>query len=138
MRGCANQTAQDSNATALKEAGAAVQRALTKASANYKNSTWDLVDACKKDGVKLGSIDKETLPKELQALSEEEVQKVINEKATQREQIQAEIKKLNQERETFLAQQRKEKAQDLTLDEAISTAVREQAASKAGIAFQNP
>ena len=137
-RGVANQAAQDTNASAYKNAGAEVQRAVTKASANYKNSTWDLVDACKKDGVKLESIAEEELPAELQALSQTELKKVIDEKAAERTRIQAEIKTLNEQRERFVAAKKKEASAGQTLDEAIVTAVREQAAEKAGIDFKKP
>ena len=135
-RGAANQMAQDSNASSYKSAGAEVQRALTKASSNYKNSTWDLVDACKKDGVKLESIAKEELPRELQGLSKTECQKIIDEKAAERTRIQAEIKTLNEQREKFVAAKKKEASTEQTLDEAIVTAVREQATKKAGIEFK--
>lgn len=137
-RGAANQAAQDSNASAYKSAGAEVQRAVTKASANYKNSTWDLVDACKKDGVKLESIAKQELPKELQGLSAAECQKIIDEKAAERSRIQAEIKELNEAREQFVTAKKKETSAAQTLDEAIVTVVREQAAEKAGIDFKKP
>lgn len=137
-RGVANQAAQDTNASAYKSAGAEVQRAVTKASANYKNSTWDLVDACKKDGIKLESIAEEELPKELQGLSKAQCEKFIDEKAAERTRIQAEIKTLNEQREKFVAEKKKANASELTLDEAIVSAVREQAAEKAGIDFKKP
>jgi hypothetical protein len=135
-RGAANQAAQDSNASSYSKTGAVIQRALTKSSANYKNSAWDLVDACKKDGVKLESIAKEDLPPELQKLSAAECRKLIDEKAAERSRIQAKIKQLNEQREEFVAEQRKEEAAEMTLDEAIVSAVREQAATKAGIDFK--
>lgn len=41
------QNAQDANAVAFSAQGSSVNRALAKSSPNYRNSTWDLVDACK-------------------------------------------------------------------------------------------
>jgi hypothetical protein len=136
-RGAANQAAQDANADQFSAAGASVQRALTKVSGNYKNSTWDLVDACKKDGVKIESVREEELPKELRDLKPGERQSYIDQKAAERAKLQAEIKKLNEAREAFIAAKAKETGADDTLDRAIVTAVREQAARKA-IEFKKP
>lgn len=130
-RGIANQTAQDSNAFKYEKAGAAVQRALTKTSSNYKNSTWDLVDACKKDGVKLESIPAAELPEELKPLAPGARQAYIDEKAAERAKLQSDISRLNEERKKFVAEKAKEKGAEATLDNAISQVVREQAAKKA-------
>ena len=130
-RGIANQTAQDSNAFKYEKSGAAVQRALTKTSSNYKNSTWDLVDACKKDGVKLETLSDAELPKELKPLSPAARQAYIDEKAAERTKLQSDISRLNEERKKFVAEKAKEKGGEATLDNAISQVVREQAAKKA-------
>ncbi|MEQ1748979.1 MAG: VWA domain-containing protein [Prosthecobacter sp.] len=130
-RGASNQAAQDSNAAKYKSAGSEVQRALTKTSSNYKNSTWDLVDATKKDGVKLESVREEELPKELKVLKPEARQAFVDQKAANRVKIQSDIKKLNDERQKFVAEKAKEKGEVATLDKVIVQAVREQAAKKA-------
>jgi len=130
-RGLSNQAAQDNNAEAYKQAGAEVQRAVTKASANYKNSTWDLVDANKKDGVKLEKIPESDLPPELKALKPEARQTYLDGKAAEREKIQVQIKQLNEERERYVAEKAKQHGQEATLDNAIGQAVREQAQKKA-------
>lgn len=130
-RGEANQTAQDSNAISYEKAGASVQRALTKASKNYRNSSWDLVDANKKEGVKLDKIKEEELPSELKQLKPEERQAYVDQKAAEREKIQSEINRLNQERQKYVAEKAKETSGDDTLDKAVSKVVREQAAKKA-------
>ena len=135
--GAANQAAQDKNADAFAAAGSSVQRALTKTSSNYKNSTWDLVDACKKDGVKLETVREEDLPKELKDLKPEARQAYIDQKAAERQKIQTQIQELNKAREQFVAEKAKEAGKAETLDNAISTAVREQAAKKA-ITFAKP
>jgi hypothetical protein len=128
-----NQVAQDNNAIAKKEAGAELQRALTKSSSNYKNGTWDLVDACKKDGLKLDSLPKAQLPRELQELAPAARQAVIDEKAAERVKLQTQIQVLNEERKKFIAAQSQlqdpSKKAD-TLDNAIAAAVKEQAAKK--------
>jgi hypothetical protein len=130
-RGIANQTAQDSNAFKYEKSGAAVQRALTKTSSNYKNSTWDLVDACKKDGVKLEAIPAAELPEELKPLAPGARQAYIDQKADERSKLQSDINRLNEERKKFVAEKAKEKGAEATLDNAISQVVREQAAKKA-------
>lgn len=129
-RGASNQAAQDSNASFYEKAGAAVQRALTKASSNYKNSSWDLVDANKKDGIKLDKIPEAELPPELKDLAPEKRQAYLDEKAAEREKIQAQIKKLNEDRQKYVAEKTNESSTDDTLDKAMVKAVREQAAKK--------
>ena len=130
-RGRSNQVAQDANAGRYDKAGAAVQRALTKTSSNYSNSTWDLVDATKKDGVKLESISDEELPAELKPMAPAARAAFIDQKATDRAKIQSDIRKLNEERQKFVAEKAKESGEVATLDKVIVQAVREQAAKKA-------
>jgi hypothetical protein len=130
-RGRSNQVAQDANAGRYDKAGAAVQRALTKTSSNYSNSTWDLVDATKKDGVKLESISDNELPAELKPMAPAARAAFIDQKATERAKIQSDIKKLNEERQKFVAEKTKESSEAATLDKVIVQAVREQAAKKA-------
>lgn len=134
-RGMANQTAQDNNASSYKQAGSAVERAVTKTSANYKNSTWDLVDACKKDGLKLADVSEAELPAELKKMTPEERQAYVDKNAAERTEIQIKIKKLNDERQAYIAKAAKEKGQDDTLDKAMAKAVREQA-EKRGVDFK--
>jgi hypothetical protein len=131
QRGKANQTMQDQNAGAYKAAGAEVQRAVTKSSANYSNGGWDLVDANKKMGVKVETLKEADLPEELQKLKPEERQAYVDQKAAEREQIQVQIKQLNEERQKYLAAKVKAEGGEQTLDKAISSAVRQQAKEKA-------
>ncbi len=130
-RGASNQAAQDKNASLFEKAGAAVQRAVTKASTLYKNSTWDLVDAVKKDGVKLEAVREEELPKELKDLKPDARQAFVDQKAAERTKIQSDIKKLSEDRQKYVAEKAKEKGSNDTLDQVIVQAVREQAAKKA-------
>ncbi|WP_166646942.1 vWA domain-containing protein [Prosthecobacter fusiformis] len=129
-RGVANQQAQDSNASRYKQAGAEVQRALTKASSNYSNTGWDLVDANKKAGIKLEEVKEDELPAELKALQPEKRQAYLDEKAAEREKIQSQIKKLNEDRQKYVTEKNKASGSDDTLDKAIVKAVREQAEKK--------
>lgn len=125
-----NQVAQDNNAIAKKAAGAELQRALTKSSSNYRNGNWDLVDACKKDGLKLDSLPTAQLPKELQILAPAARQAFVDQKAAERIKLQQQIQDLNAERKKFIAKQAQQAGQADTLDNAIAAAVKEQAAKK--------
>lgn len=130
QRGSSNMSRQDSNASLYEKAGAAVQRALTKASPSYSNNSWDLVDANKKAGVKLEELKEADLPPEMQTLKPEERQAYLDKKAAERAQIQSDIQKLNEARNKYVAEKAKESGQDDTLDKAIVKAVREQAEKK--------
>ena len=132
----ANQTRQDANAAANASTGAAVQRAISKSSANYTNAHWDLVDALKQGVVKLEAVAKSDLPAELKQLKREQLEAVVREKTAERAKLQAEIKRLNEERQGYIAARRKESGEARTLDSAIGSAVREQAAARAKIEFK--
>jgi len=126
------QSAQDRNAMSLAPAsGAAVQRAVAKSSANYKNSTWDLVDASKDGILKLEDMKEADLPAELQKLSADDRKAFVEKKAQERTAMQAKIKALNDEREKFLAAHLKQQSSSNTLDTVVINAVREQAAKRA-------
>jgi hypothetical protein len=129
--GYARQSAQDMNASSLAPAsGAAVQRALTKSSANYQNGSWDLVDAAKDQNFKLEEVKTDALPAEMQKLNEAERKEFIGKKAQERTELQAKIQSLVGKREKFVADQRKQQAGANTLDAVVITAVREQAGKR--------
>ena len=125
------QAAQDRNAMSLAPAsGATVQRAIAKSSANYRNSSWDLVDASKEENFKLGDVKAENLPVEMQKMSEAERKTFIEKKAKERSELQAKIQSLSAEREKYVAEQRKQNAATNTLDAVVIGAVREQAGKR--------
>lgn len=64
----ARQAVQDSNAISIAQ-GSSVNRAVFKASANYRNEAWDLVDAVKTNAVKLEDVKEAELPEEMRKLS---------------------------------------------------------------------
>ncbi len=123
------QRAQDANASG---AGAPVmaQRTIAKASAQYNNSTWDLVDAEKDGSVKAEELDEDQLPEEMKKMSKDERKAFIQKKMKEREDIQKKINQLRQERDKFVAAKQKQMAGDSTLDSAVINAVREQAQDK--------
>jgi len=127
--GATRQEAQDASVATLAPAsGAAVQRSIAKASANYQNAGWDLVDAAKEKDFALGEIPTEELPAEMQKMTLEERKQFIAKNAQARGELQKQINKLNQERETYIAEKRKETAGANTLDTVVISAIREQSA----------
>lgn len=131
MAAAARQEAQDRNAQSLAPAsGAVVQRAVAKASANYVNTGWDLVDAAKDKDFKLEAVKTDELPAEMRELSEAGRREFVETKAKERAELQAKIQTLNTEREKYLASQRKQDTAADTLDAVVAAAVREQAAKR--------
>src|SRR5262249_18742299 len=67
----ANQAVQDANGLKLG-LDAAASRAATKASVNYRNGSWDLVDAYGCGGIDLAKLEAAELPPEMRKLNAEE------------------------------------------------------------------
>jgi hypothetical protein len=113
--------------------GSAVQRAVTKASANYRNANWDLVDAVKEKQVKLADVQDGDLPEDMRNMTAQERQAHVEAKAQERQRLQDQIRKLNTERARFVAEKTKEastRPADETLDAALTKVIREQAGKK--------
>ena len=125
------QVAQDSNAAAAAP-GALSSRAQFKASAQYRNADWDLVDALKENKVKLEDLKPEQLPENLRKLSKDELAKHVAEKATERKALQEKIQALSKARDSYLAEANKKQAGEAgdSLDKAIIESTRKQAEKK--------
>lgn len=129
--GAGRQIAQDANVATLAPAsGAVAQRAVTKASVNYKNSSWDLVDAVTEKKTDVAKLKAEELPAEMQKLSVTERKTYVETKAKERAEMQAKIQELNKDREKYVATRMKEIAGTNTLDAVVISAVREQSAKR--------
>lgn len=129
--GAGRQVAQDANVATLAPAsGAVVQRSLAKASANYQNAAWDLVDAVKDKDFKLAEVKAEQLPAEMQKMNTDERKAYVETKSKERAEMQAKIQTLNKDREKYVAARIKEIAGTNTLDAVIISAVREQSAKR--------
>jgi hypothetical protein len=125
--GAKRQAIQDANVATLAPAsGAVVQRSLAKASANYVNSSWDLVDAAKQKDFEVTKLKAEELPVEMQKMSLEERKAYIEKNSHERAQLQTRINQLNAEREKFVAQRIKEITGSNTLDAVVISAIHEQ------------
>ncbi len=129
------QIAQDSNAAEKFAAGALLQRVVSKASANYSNTGWDLVDASKQKEFDLSKVKEEDLPEEMKKMSVEERKAWLDKKTAERAEIQKQVLTLNKEREAYVAARRKESTKADTLDTAMSKALRTQAEKK-GISWE--
>lgn len=129
--GAGRQVSQDAAVATLAPAsGAVAQRAIAKASANYRNASWDLVDAVAEKKADVSKLKAEDLPAELQKLSVEERKTYVATKAKDRAELQTKINGLNQEREKFVAARMKESSGTNTLDAVVISAVREQSAKR--------
>jgi hypothetical protein len=123
------QEAQDSNAASASY-GSSVQRSMSKASKQYTNASWDLVDAEKEGRVKIEELKEDQLPEEMKKMSKEERKQYIDKKRKEREELQKKINSLRSERDKFVAEKRKKMAGDQTLDSAIIQAIKDQATKK--------
>lgn len=126
----ARQLAQDANAVSKAEAGSSVQRVVSKASANYFNGSWDLVDAAKQKGFDITKIREADLPEEMKKMGVDERKAYLSRKTAERDEIQKQVLSLNKEREAFVAAKRKEAVKADTLDTAMVKALHEQAEKK--------
>jgi hypothetical protein len=121
------QAEQDVNAANLSP-GILAERTVTKSGSQYKNDSWDLVDAEKEGKVKVSEIPAEQLPEEMQKMSKEERVVYVEKKAEEREKIQNKIEDLNKKRTAFLIKNQAENKD--TFDAAILKILREQASKK--------
>jgi hypothetical protein len=126
------QEQQDANA-ATAPAAPSVQaaRAKTKSSANYSNSSWDALDAVKEGKLDLSKVKEEDLPEEIRKVPADKRAEFIAAKQKERTELQDQLRKLSDERDKYVANQMKEQQGGQRLDQAVSGAVREQAAKKA-------
>lgn len=123
------QSEQDANSMSVSNE-VMVQRSVTKSGGQYKNSTWDLVDA-KKDGtLKIEELKDEELPDEMKKMSVQERKAYIDKMEKERESIQKKINKLNEDRSKYVAQKMLENKNNNTLDAVMIKTIREQAKQK--------
>ncbi len=129
------QESQDKAASGMS-VGSGTARAVTKASAQYDNSNWDLVDA-KKKGTDVTTIPVAKLPALMREMKPTERVDFVERKAQERTQLQERITRLNTEREQFVKAEEKKKGgekKEATLDSALLESAKEQG-GKADFAF---
>ncbi len=122
------QSEQDMNAGNLAPE-VLVERTVTKGSGQYKNESWDLVDADKEGTVNLEDIEEDQLPEVMKSMTIEERKEYVEQKANEREKIQKRINELNEQRRKYISDKIAD-GEDHTLDAAMLKIIREQAADK--------
>lgn len=122
----ARQEVQDSNASGIS-LKSAISRAKSKASSQYKNESWDLVESYASIKDKVLALPESELPKEFKGLNTDERAALIEAKSKDRKTLQADIKALEKKREAYVAKETATMAKSNTLDEVVVTAVRKQA-----------
>jgi hypothetical protein len=123
------QAAQDSNAESYGQANK-VERAVSKSSHAYRNSSWDLVDASKENEAIVAKAKDDELPKEMKGMSVPQRQQYVKEKAEERTAIQSEIQSLNKKRQEYIHSHTPKEESDTSLDAAMIKAIKEMAAQK--------
>ena len=122
----ARQAVQDSNAGQMS-VKSSISRAKSKASKQYKNESWDLVDAIESDDQILVNLADAELPDEMKGMDAAQRRAFIEKKAADRARIQSQIKGLETKRKAHVATEKANMAKTRTLDEVVVGAVRNQA-----------
>jgi len=132
----AQQSANDQQAARYSVSSAA-DRANSKASAQYDNAHWDLVDAIKSKDFDLKKLKEEELPDELRKLKPEDRAAYVAKKAKEREDIAQQIKGLAAKRDVYIKGEIQKKGLDTnkSFDQAVQKSITEQAA-KNGFEFE--
>lgn len=123
------QITQDKNAESYSRSNK-VERAVSKSSHAYKNSTWDAVDAAKDDAKFLDEARAEELPAEMKGMTVDQRKVYIKGKSEERKQIQGEIQALNKKRQEYIATHTPTESSEAMLDAAMIQAIKKQAATK--------
>ncbi|MFT7120165.1 MAG: hypothetical protein ACJAZ9_000335 [Neolewinella sp.] len=126
----ANQIAQDANAQSYGQANLS-SRAKFKASSNYRNAGWDLLDANDEDPSRVLK-EKMSLPDSLSQLSEVEFQQKLTSLKNARRSLQREIQTLTNQRDKFVEQTRRKQSGTAsnTLGAKISQSLRNRLVQK--------
>jgi hypothetical protein len=124
-----NQVSQDKNAESYSKENK-VERAVSKSSHAYKNSSWDLVDASKDNEKVLIETKEEDLPKEMKGMTTDQRKAFIKQKSDERKTIQLEIQSLNKKRMEYIASHTPQGNKEAMLDAAMINAIKQQAKTK--------
>jgi phage major head subunit gpT-like protein len=122
------QEEQDANASS-QAPEVLVERTVAKGSGQYKNESWDLVDADKEGNINIDDLEEAELPEEMKDMTDDERIAYVKEKSVERERIQKEILELDKKRRNYVTE-KLEAGEDNTLDAAMLKMIREQAAEK--------
>jgi hypothetical protein len=123
------QVMQDKNAESYGQSNK-VERAISKSSHAYKNSTWDMVDASKENEKVMEEAKADDLPTEMKSMSVEQRKTYVKQKADERTKIQSEIQSLNKQRQEYIATHTPKESKDAMLDAALIKSIKEKARTK--------
>ncbi len=130
------QAVQDSNAASIGK-GITINRLLSKSKSNYRNESWDIIDAYKKNQESVLGLEDDQMPDELKGKTVDERKAFIESKQAERQNIQMQIKELGKKQKNYVAEKRQEMSDTKTLDNVMVSAVRKQAA-QIGFKYQKP
>lgn len=125
----AEQEAQDANAMSVAKESA-VERTMSKSSAAYVNTTWDLVDYSLSNPKALKDIKDEDLPEEMRGKTIEQKEKILEEKRNERAEIQSKVAQLGGKRQEYIDNELKNTAGDDDFGKAIAKSLIELGAKK--------
>lgn len=127
-RGFANQKMQDSNAATVGGAANMASRSQAKGSGLYNNRSWDLVDASRENDFDWAKVKDDELPANLKGKSLAERKKYVEQNATKRAALQAQLGALGRKRDEYLAIEIKKQNLDTgnAIDDAVRRSVTEQ------------
>ena len=110
------QVMQDSNAESQSMSSKA-DRVAAKASANYSNATWDIVDAVEEKEVDITKLKDEDLPAELKGKTEKEKLQFIEETKKDRVHYQKNIQELSVQRQKYIDEELKKRSGEAPVDD---------------------
>ncbi len=120
----ANVLKQDANSKSLSKSSY-IERNIVKSKKQYAQASTDMVSAYMENKNSIAKISKENLPDELKGKSENEIQKIIEEKKEERVALQEKIKKLELKRGKYISNKSHKK--NSNLGSAIIKSIRTQA-----------
>jgi len=120
---------QDQNAGSYSKSNMA-ERAVSKSSHAYRNSTWDLVDAAEENEKAIAEAKDEYLPQEMKGMNTQQRKAYVDKKSAERKIIQSEIQSLNKKRLEYITANTPKENAESSLDAAMICAIKEQARLK--------
>jgi hypothetical protein len=123
------QATQDRNAESYGQANK-VERAVSKSSHAYKNSSWDLVDAARDNDKVISEAKEEDLPSEMKGMTVDQRKAYVKQKSEERKKIQAEIQSLNKQRQDYIATHTPKETSEKMLDASMLKSIKEKGRAK--------
>jgi hypothetical protein len=123
------QAIKDKNATKFSSS-VSIGRAISKSNRFYKNSSWDLIDKSQEEEINYSEIKRTNLPKELQNMSDEALEKYVNTLGKERAVIKNKMNKLDQKRRAYITNKQQDSSKNNELESVILKAIKKQAIKK--------